>query len=175
VSKLSVLNPFKPLLTEQEASTAARAGAVGAFLSVASSVQGLVEVYLTRDKMFAAMAGVPKPSAKAGQVSEAMMDTIQTGVFGFALGMVALIGAVYLVFGIIQWRRRTMLIPLIMFLFSAYGVLMGVLGLLMPHAAMATPVWRTVLALALEIVLLALFWAGFRGGRYLRRGAPSPT
>ncbi|WP_419319875.1 hypothetical protein ACN2C7_03480 [Caulobacter sp. ErkDOM-E] len=173
MSKLSVLSPFKPLLTEQEASTAARAGAVGAFLSVASAVQGLVELYLTRDKMFVAMAGVPKPPAKDSQISAAMMDTIQTGVFGFALGMVALVGVAYLVFGVIQWRRRTMLIPLIMFLFSAYSVLMSVLGLFTPHAAMATPVWRTVLELALEIVLLTLFWAGYRGGRYLRRGAPS--
>ena len=171
IDKLRLLNPLRPLASLEEAGIAARAGAVGAFVSVASSVRGLVEFYLSRDKMLAAMGAAS--GLHDGQMSKSAVGAIQTGMLGFATGMIVLTGLIYLIFGLIQWRRRTKLIPLVMLLFSAYGVLMILLGLLAPRTLMQAelegPWWSTALSVALEILILAMFWAGYRGGRYLQR------
>lgn len=174
MSKLSVLNPFKSLLTEQEASMAARAGAVGALLSAASSALAAIELYLQKDSMLAVMregANLQKADPEVARQASAMMES---SVLFFAVGSSLVIVVIYLIFGLIQWRRRTKAIPFVMLFIALLGIAMTVLGLLMPQpstqqAAAVLPAWQLTFNWIVEIVILALLWAGVRGGDRLQK------
>lgn len=181
LDNFSLLNPLKPIVTPEDASTAARAGAVGAFLTVISGVYGAVQVYLKRDQLVAIArqsAEVSVSDPEVARQTAAMMEGVATTLPLVMSGIVVLI---YLVFGLVQWRKRTMVIPLLMFLFSAYGVVMGLIGLLgrgsaaqAQYQAFLPPVWQQVAGWLLSVVILALFWAGYRGGDRLKKIGAAP-
>lgn len=180
MSKLSVVNPFKPLLSEQEAGVAARAGALGAFLTAASGVLGTVRLYLQKDAMLAIVRESTNLQSTDPEVARQASAMIEPVAIYVPMGTSIMVIVIYLVFGLIQWRRRTKMIPLIMFLFSAWGVIMGFLGLFITRtpaqAALMPPGWQMVLNWALEVVILALFWAGVRGGSWLQKSrSAAPT
>ena len=181
LDKLRLLNPFTPILTPEDASTAARAGAVGAFLTAISGVYGAVQLYLKRDQL----AAIARQSVEvAGQDPEiarqtaAMMEGAATTL---PLVMSVIVLLVYLVFGLVQWRKRTRLIPLLMLLFSAYGVVMGLVGMVSrgsaaqaQYQAFLPPLWQQLAGWLISVVILALFWAGYRGGDRLKKIGAAP-
>ena len=96
---------------------------------------------------------------------------MMTPQFVYITAVTSLIFAlVIVVVGVVQWRKPNLVIPLILGLLTAYGLLTLLLGLLnggAASAAMVVPMWRNVLAIVVDVVCLALFWAGFRGGKRL--------
>jgi hypothetical protein len=180
IDKLRLLNPFTPIVTPEDASAAARAGAIGAFLTVATSILGAVRLYLYRDQMLAAVrqsTSVPGQDPEVARQTAAMAEGVVTYGPMIATGLMVVI---YLVFGAVQWRRRTMMIPLIMFLFSAYGVVMGLVGLMLraqghaQYQALTVPAWEQAIGWIGMVIVLALFWAGVRGGNRLKKIAAAP-
>jgi hypothetical protein len=179
LDKLRLLNPFTPIVTPDDASAAARAGAVGAFGTVLTSILGAVQLYLLRDRLLA----VARESAAAQTTDPEMArqtTAIMEGVVTFLpIATSAVTIAIYLVFGFVQWRRRTMMIPLIMFLLCAYGVVAGLANLLTQGAhvramMLGVPIWWQAVTWLLALVILALFWAGVRGGSRLKKIGAAP-
>lgn len=181
LDNLRLLNPFTPIETREDASVAARAGAIGAFLTVASGLVGAVQMYLRRDQLLALArqsANVPGGDPEVARQTAAMMEGVVTYVPMVTTGVMLL---AYLAFGLIQWQRRTMLIPLLMFLLSAFGSVSGLIGLLTrgpavqaQYQAFMPPVWQQVGSWAFALLALALFWAGYRGGDRLKKMGPAP-
>lgn len=168
---LRMINPTASLTTEDEATNAARAGALGAFLMavpglVASGAMLLdVDGYLEKTRhVMAAMYG------EKSELVQATMSTLtpQLIYVSAAWGVMLSLGIVIL--GVVQWRKPNLVIPLVLGLFTAYGLLMLLLGLMGANpaaAAMEIPLWRNALAVLIDVACLVLFWAGFRGGRRL--------
>ncbi|MET3666952.1 hypothetical protein [Caulobacter sp. 1776] len=179
IDKLRLLNPFKPIIAADDAGAAARAGAVGAFLTVVSSLYGGVRLYLHRDQLLAIArqsASAPGQDPEVTRQTAAMMEGLVTYTPLVATVIMVLL---YLVFGAIQWRRRTAMIPLIMFLFSAYGVVVGLLGFLNPQTqiqseAFGISIWERGVSWIFAVIVMALFWAGFRGGNRLKKIGAAP-
>lgn len=181
LDKLRLLNPLTPIQTADDASDVARAGAVGAFLTAISGVIGGVQMFLNRDQMLA----IARESANAaGQDPDVARQTaaIMEGAMTIVpIAMSVVMVLIYLVFGIVQWRRRTMLIPLLMFLFSAYGVVAGLVGLLgrgsaarAQYQALLPPLWQQLAGWVFAVAVMALFWAGYRGGDWLKKRGAAP-
>lgn len=169
LDRIKLLNPFRAIGAE-EAGEAARLGAWGAFLASASCVVGGVMVYVEQDEI---IADVEARLAQQGADARAL-EMVNFGAVAFPIGLAIAMAAAYLVFGLVQWRRLTSSIPLIMFLISAYSVVLSLLGFFTPLAREAltlSAATQAALGWAVELLSLALFWAGFRGGSRLRKRA----
>jgi hypothetical protein len=137
---LPLLNPFKRLDTEDDAITAAQAGAVGTFVMAASSVvDALVTVAITSSD--------PKSVLTDGLVRALVL----AGVGGF------------------QWIRMTKLIPLVLTVLAAWGLFEAFWAVFrsMPSDM---PLWYRAVGVLFNGIALLLFMAGYRGGRELARG-----
>lgn len=170
---LRTLNPAASLATEDEAVTAARAGALGAFLMavpgfVASVIMLLdVDGYLAKTRRV--MAVMYGETSELFQMTAATL-TPQLIYFSAAWGVALSLGIVVL--GVVQWKKPNSVIPLVLGLFTAYGLLMLLLGLMRANpaaAAMGIPLWRNILAALIDVAALVLFYAGFRGGNRLAK------
>lgn len=162
-----LLNPLRPVAAE-EADTAARLGAWGAFVAAASVLVGAVMLYLDRERTAAEVRAVLLRQGADGRA----LEMVDFGAIIFPLWIAAAMMLVYLLFGLVQWHRRTRAIPLIMFLFSAYGLAMVLLGLFTPRHGDAMTLGATALTAfnwAMDILTMALLWAGYRGGSRLRK------
>ncbi len=170
---LRTLNPAASLATEDEAATAARTGALGAFLMAVpgfvASVAMLLDVdgYLT--KMRRVMGVMYGETSELFQMSVATL-TPQLVYFSAVWGVALSLGIV--VMGVVQWKKPNSVIPLVLGLFTAYGLLMLLLGLARINpaaAAMQIPPWRNALAVLVDVAALVLFYAGFRGANRLAK------
>ena len=168
-----ILNPTLPLATEADAVAAGRAGAVAAFLTAASSLFGALMIILTADAYVAqlrettiAMYGATSETAKA---SLAMMTP--TLVYFTAITSLVF-AAVYVVLGVVQWRKPNTVIPLLLGLFAVYGLVMMAIGHLSGSIAAShlhIPVWRQALSGVIALVAVVLFYNGFRGASRLSK------
>jgi hypothetical protein len=164
------INPTKPVKTEDEARAAARAGAWGAFVMAVPSAAAALNMLLTADAYLVKLRAATVALYGEGSATAEAALTMMTPQFVYITAVTSLIFAlVIVVVGVVQWRKPNLVIPLILGLLTAYGLLTLLLGLLNGGAATAAmvPMWRNVLAVVVDVVCLALFWAGFRGGKRL--------
>jgi hypothetical protein len=168
---LQAINPTKPVKTEDEARAAARAGAWGAFLMAVPGAAVALNMLFTADAYLAKLRAATIALYGEGSATAQAAMTMMTPQFVYITGATSLIFAlVIVVLGVVQWRKPNLVIPLILGLLTAYGLLTLLLGLVngsAASAAMAIPMWRNVLAAVVDVTCLALFWAGFRGGKRL--------
>ncbi|MBI1682205.1 hypothetical protein [Caulobacter hibisci] len=168
IDKLTVLNPFAKLPDEEAASRAARAGAVGAWLTALGSAVGAVTLYLRIDVFVAemnrqmALSAASQPNAEATQ---ALMSAMGPGIAWTTIIVSVIIALAYVLFGFIQWRKKTRFIPLLMLLFAAYGLLAMLTGLANAKASSAlTSPLQLGFSLVISVLALLCFTAGLRGG-----------
>jgi hypothetical protein len=172
---LRVINPTTPLVNTADATTAARAGAIGAFLMAASgAMAGLIMIF-TAESYAAQLRQVAETMYGQGSETARASAAMMTPALVYMSAAMSLLFAVGIaVLGVVQWRKLTKLIPLILGLFTLYGLLMLGLGKVNgnPAAAqMQIPLWREVLAVVVNIVAIACFYAGFRGANWLGKQA----
>ncbi|MDR7116415.1 hypothetical protein [Caulobacter sp. BE254] len=171
IDYVRMINPATSLATEDEATTAARAGALGAFLMAVLGFVASVAMLLDVDGYLAKMRHVM--TAMYGEKSELVQMSLSTLTpqlvyISAAWGVALSLGIVIL--GVVQWKKPNLVIPLVLRLFTAYGLLMLLLGLMRANpaaAAMEIPLWRNALAVLIDLACLVLFWTGFRGGKRL--------
>ena len=169
---LRAINPMMPIESNGQARTAAQAGALGSYLMAAYAAVVALIMALTAKSYASNLRAFTEvlygPGSQAAQLSAPMVSSAM--VLGLAAWM--LICALGLaVIGLVQWRKLTMLIPLILGLITLYGVLMFTLSKISGNALaprMPVPLWREILWLVVNIAEIVLFWAGFRGGQRLR-------
>ncbi len=118
------LNPTTVLTTEDDARVAGRAGAVGAFLQAANGLLGGLIIAVNIDGYLAQLRRVTVTlhgeNSAAGQAGLAMMTP---SLVYFTIATSVVISLVYAVLGWVQWRKPNAVIPLLLGLFSAYGLL----------------------------------------------------
>lgn len=178
LNNLRLLNPTVPIASEADARTAARAGAVGLFLTAAWSVITLFmfdTMGVMRTAMLAGMKTGYEGDPAAAKMAEAMIPMMVN--FVLATTVVFLVG--YVVLGVVQWIKQTSIIPLLILLWTALSLLMGLAALipnpaLPPAAVVHIPVWQQIVGYGLSIVTLLLYSAGYRGGAFLQK-LRSPT
>jgi hypothetical protein len=168
---LRVINPMAPIETESDARTAGRAGAIGAFLMAAAGVIGALEMILTVDAYLAVMRDTTVAMYGEGTETTRAALTMMTPTMVYMTAAFSLVVVlVYAVLGAVQWRKPNAVIPLLLGLWSAYGLLMVLIGHLNGTAAAAhlhIPIWRQVLSVAVGMAALVFFYAGFRGANRL--------
>ncbi|KSB88391.1 hypothetical protein AS593_22705 [Caulobacter vibrioides] len=167
IDKLAMLNPFARLADEEAAARAARAGAVGAWLTGVGSVIGAALIFFRFDTYLAKMreAALANSAGQDPAVTQAVLATMGPTMAWATIGFTVLIALVYLWLGLVQWRRLTRIIPLLMLLFAAYGLLTTALGFASGQAAAGlVPPAQMAFSVLLSTIALLCFIAGARGG-----------
>lgn len=163
IEKLSFLNPLKPLPDGQE-TLATRVSAGALFVLAAEGLWGTVSSWLQRDTVLTEMRQAIEGHINNPAVENASLDMIGPG---FAQGLLVF-GVVqmllFLALGLIQWRKPNKWIPLILFLFFAYSLLSIPQMLYLTRFQFDAPPWGLIRTVVETVVLVAIFWAGFRGG-----------
>ncbi len=162
---MRALNPTAPITTEAEAKAAARASAIAIFLGV---VWGLVGIaYLLTAGQAAMDAAIAQASAESPEAAGMAGMMAQTALW-LSIGLVV----IQLVLGFVQWAKPGIVIPIIFAILVAFGLVSGVLGLMMsgqqdvPEAAQA-PMWQVATGFVVMVVQLVLHITGIRGARQL--------
>jgi hypothetical protein len=170
---LRMINPTTSVATEDEAATAARAGAIAAFLLAASGAMSGLIMIATADSYAAKLRRVTEAMYGAGSEAAQAGAGMMTPALVYMSAAMSLIFAVgLLVLGVVQWRKLTRPIPLILGLFTAYSLLMFVLNQVNGNAAVAAmefPIWRQALAVIVDLAVIVLSYAGFRGASRLAK------
>ncbi len=153
-------NPTAPITTEAEAIGAARASAIAIFLGVLYGVVSLmVGMDAVRAGVEAQMAANPQP----GMTSDMLIN--------IALGMGVFFILVQLVLGWVQWAKPNIVIPIIFLILVVWGLVQIPLSMQtaasMGIDAPQSPIWMTVVAVAVMLVQLVMHIAGIRGARQL--------
>jgi hypothetical protein len=165
------INPTTVLTTEAEAHAAGRAGAAGAWLQAANGLLGALVIALDVDGYLALMrrttAAIYGEGSEMGQAGLAMMTPAMV-YFTIATSVVAAL--VYVVLGWVQWRKPNVVIPLLLGLLTAYGLLTMLLSVLNGKVAqIQTPAWQLFLSIVVGLVSLVFFYNGFRGADRLSK------
>ena len=162
---LKAINPTSTATTRPEAVAAARASAIGILLGIVVGVIGLIRTM-----------GIGAEAMEAAMVENAQGDAAVAGMAGTIAGVMVYVAGGMLVlqaiFGLVQWFKPNRVIPVLFILLVAIGLLSSVSGLAMSSqvetpAAVAVPMWFTVLGIIALLVELALHIAGFRGASKL--------
>ena len=153
-------NPAAPITTEAEAISAARVSAIAIFLGVLYGVVSLmVGMDAVRAGVEAQMAANPQP----GMTSDMLIN--------IALGMGVFFILVQLVLGWVQWAKPNIVIPIIFVILVVWGLVQIPLSMQtaasMGIDAPQSPIWMTVVAVAVMLVQLVMHIAGIRGARQL--------
>lgn len=160
-------NPTAPITNEPEALGAARASAVAIFLGVLWGIVGIV--YLMTAGQAIMDAAISQASTDSPEVA-GMAGMMAQGVLWMSIVFVV----IQLVLGMVQWAKPNIVIPIIFLILVAFGLIMGLIGMLgaaqadVPAAAQA-PAWQTWIGLVLLVVQLVMHIAGIRGARALDR------
>lgn len=165
------INPTTVLTTEADAHAVGQAGAAGAFLQAANGLLGALVVALDIDGYLALMrrgtAAIYGEGSEAGQAGLAMMTPAMVY---FIIATSVATALVYVVLGWVQWRKPNVVIPLLLGLLSAYGLLTMFLSLLNGKVAqIQTPVWQLFLSVVVGLVSVVFFYNGFRGADRLSK------
>lgn len=158
-------NPTAPITTEAEAIAAARASALAIFLGVAWGIVGII--YLTTAGQAIVDEAIAKASADAPEMA-GMAGIMAQSILWMS---VFFVGA-QLVFGLVQWAKPNVVVPIIFALLVAFGLVSGIPALLGmgPENAgesVAAPMWQTVIGVIILAIQLILHIAGIRGARKL--------
>ena len=163
IEKLSFLNPLKPLPNGQE-TLATRVSAGALFVLAAEGLWGTVSSWLQRDTMLAEMRQAVEGHIANPDVEKASLDMMGPGLVQGLLVFGIVQTLVFLVLGLVQWRNPNKWIPLILFLFFAYSLLSIPRMLHLTSFQFDAPPWGLIRTALETVVLLLIFWAGFRGG-----------
>lgn len=160
-------NPTASITTEAEAIGAARASAVAIFLGVIWGIVGIVYLMTAGQAiMDAAISQASADSPDAAGIAGMMAQGV--------MWMSIIFVVIQLVLGLVQWAKPNIVIPIIFLILVAFGLVMGLLGLLaagqaeVPATAQA-PAWQTWIGLILLVVQVMMHIAGIRGARALDR------
>ncbi|MNE34278.1 hypothetical protein D3C80_1279950 [compost metagenome] len=165
---LRAANPFMPPRGMAEAQRAARLGAVALAVGVVQSFVGLLNMPKT-ETLAQVMA-----AQQEGQVMTAQQLAIQDAIVGmmpvFTVVATLVFSIVYAVLAVVQWRRMTWVIPVIMLAFLACGFLSGI-GALMKIGSLIEFEFAFASALMwlANIATIAMYVAALRGGRMLEQ------
>lgn len=163
IDKLSFLNPLKPLPDGQE-TLATRVSAITFFVLAVEGLWGAISGWFQRDAVLAEMRQAVEGGIARTDVAKASLDMVGPGLVQgmllFGLGQALL----FLVLGLIQWRRPNKWIPLILFLFFAYSLLSVPQMVYLTGFRFDGPPWGLIRTVVETSVLLLIFWAAFRGG-----------
>ena len=158
------VNPAAPIATEVDAIAAARASAIAIFLGVAWGLIGII--YMLTAGQAAMDAAVAQASAGTPEMAGAIGQ--------FAMWSAVGLCVIQLAFGLFQWAKPNIVVPIIFLILVAFGLIMGVFGLVaaaaMPEVAeaqAANPAWQTWIGLVLLVVQVVLHVAGIRGASKL--------
>lgn len=173
---LELLDPRARIETEAQALAALRLGDIALVASAPLSVLSAVFTKLPPD-LIANAALTPITSPEEQQVVDAMAAVMpQFMLAGAVVGALITFGLAAL-----QWRYRTWIIPGLCLLLVGYSLVMLPFAWSNEMAAAVRelrPIWLTALDWITLVAGAAMFWAAFRGGRWLeraRRGAQAPA
>ncbi|MCX7587223.1 hypothetical protein [Phenylobacterium sp. 58.2.17] len=164
---LKLLDPRTRIDDAAQAGVAARIGAVAIFASAPSSLLSLVFRNLSPEAMVATVE-LTASTPEERQILEAM-TAMTPQLIGLMVVVTILSSGVL---GALQWRYRTWIIPAICLLWTGYDALMVPLEWTDEVVSLVrndSPLWLTVFEIAVLPVGIAMFWAAFRGGRWLER------
>lgn len=157
-------NPLRPPADAAGLTRAARLGSVALVLSAAWGLFSLVEMALDpagyAQTLSAAAAGRDAemtPEFYAAMFT-AMMPLLLVATAGFLIAWLALAW--------VQWRQLTRVIPALLFLLSAWGVIAALTALIGGHSPIGA--WRMGVSAGVDLVCLVLHAAAFRGASRLR-------
>lgn len=155
---IKAINPTSAITTEAEAERAAKASAISIFIGVAV---GLVSVAWT----LANPAAIQDAMATAAQ-GDPDMAAAGAGMAQVAIWGGAVMVAIQLIFGIVQWRSPGKFIAILFMALIALGLasaaITPLMAGLMPDSP-STPIWQTALSVVILVVQLVLHAAGLRG------------
>lgn len=162
------LSPAAKITNESEAKASARASAVSILLGVIWG--GITLAWMTSPEGTAMMQQAM--SASATPETAALME----GAVGAMIGLTAFIIGLQLIFAGIQWFKPNIIVPILFLLLVAYGLLTGLLGVVMADQLAALtgpqpqmPGWITYTNLALLVIQLLLHISGIRGASALSK------
>lgn len=168
-----MINPTASIQAEGDALAAGRAGALGAFLMATASVIGALEIVLSVNAYLAKMREATIALYGEGtEVGRAALSMMTPTMIYMTVTVTLVFALLYAVLGAVQWRKPNVVIPLLLGLLSAYGLLTMLLGQLNGSAVAAQmhiPIWRQFLSAAVAIAALVLFYNGFRGASRLSK------
>ncbi|HZV84056.1 MAG TPA: hypothetical protein VFF48_03635 [Brevundimonas sp.] len=162
---MRALNPTAPITNEAEARDAARASAIAIFLGV---IWGLVGIAYLLTAGQAAMAAAVAQASAEGPEAAGMAGMMAQAALWMSIALVV----IQLVLGFVQWTKPGIVIPIIFAILVAFGLVSGVLGLMMtgqqdvPEAA-RSPMWQIAIGFVVMVVQLVLHITGIRGARKL--------
>ena len=160
------MNPAAAITNAGEAKAAARASAIAIFLGVIWGVIGLVWMMgpgaeVMQAAVAEATAANPEAAGMAG-----MMTGAAVGIAGFLI-------VCQLIFGLVQWFKPNIVIPILFTVLIVYGLGTGVWGVMMADqmdmGAAVGPTWQTYGGLVLMVVQLILHIAGIRGASAMNK------
>lgn len=165
---LRAANPFTPPRGMAEAQRAARVGAVAlgieALLSAASSIRMIADPGYMQELMSKQFEQMQLP-AKELEFQMALFEAMRPMMAIFSLGIVVLM----VIVAVVQWRKMTRIIPIIMMVYVGYSIVMtlGVLAFgFFPKGAMDG--WA-MFNWALFAILLLPVIAAYRGATALEK------
>jgi hypothetical protein len=165
-------NPTAPITTGDEALVSSRAGAIGAFIVAAHGLFGAALIAMNIDGYLAQLrAATAAMYGEASETARAAMAMMGPTMVYSTLAVSFAMAAVFVVLGVVQWRKPNAVVPLLMGLLTLYGLVTMGLGMINPATAglHMIPAWRQALAVVVDLVCLLLFYNGARGANRLRK------
>lgn len=176
IQKLSFLNPFRPLPEGQE-SLAARVSAIALLVIGTECLWGAISTWLRRDAVLQQMRRsldlVSRP-----EVAAASRDMMGPGLVQGMIYFSVVQALLFFVLGAVQWRKPNKWIPLIAFLLFAYSLLSVPQMIYLTGFQFDGRSWGIIRTALESILLVVIFWAGFRGGDRLdklKKAVTSPN
>ena len=169
---LAAANPLRPPSDAAGLTRGARLSSVALVLSAAWGLFSLVEMALDpagyAQIMSAAAAG------RDAEVAPEFFAAMFTAMMPLLLVATAAFLIAWLALAWVQWRQLTRVIPALMFLLSAWGVIAALTALIGGHAPLGA--WRMGVSAGVDLVGLVLHAAAFRAAARLQSLAgPSGT
>ena len=165
-SWINAINPLNTARTEADARRAARASALAIFLGVLWGVWGVYYMMTDgREIMDAAMAQSTAATPEMAGMAGAMTS--------IAMGMGIAMVVIQAIFGLVQWFKPNIVIPIIFTILVAYGLANMGLSQFIGEEMRAqmnvpeVPQWQTILSWVVLIFQLIMHIAGIRGAAAL--------
>lgn len=171
---LPVLNPFRPIQSQEEAETAAQTGAVGSFLVAAYSLLHVFIVMTDVDGFVARARAAVDTRQMDPHTAQLALSMIGPGTVKAVATSGVIYAVVFITLGLFQWVRNGRLLSLILMALAAWSLFGNVraLGQASP-AATGLPLWFSVVGAGFTAIALCLYVAGYRGGAWLAKNEPT--
>ncbi len=131
-------------------------------VSVAWTMTHMAEIRAMMDAAMAVKAaGMPPEQA-------AMASSMGATMLKFGMYFTIFLAGLYLVAALVQWRKPTGWIPLVLALFAALGVVFTLISLPKVMSGQSpTPAWLTYASFIVALVCLGVFINAFRAHRFI--------